>query len=187
MRWVLGLLSLTHLNGLMSKVPPPIYSRMYQEVSSGMLGYLQAERVISVPLPIVIVQISNAGVFILLCILPFVMENTVQSKILTPLLTFIISYSFLLIHVITNLLENPFGDDFVDLPLLEVHMLFNEKLLAGEPIEYGLTDPPEPPSAGRGRGLWEALQKTPKICTERLGELGTFSYAPRTFFRIMYK
>ena len=26
-------------------------------------------------------------------------------------------------------------------------MLFNEKLLAGEPIEYGLTDPPEPPSA----------------------------------------
>merc|ERR1711924_153160 len=85
---------------------------------------------------------GNAGLIIMLCMLPFVMENTVQSKVLTPLLTFIISYSFMLIHAITNLLENPFGDDHIDLPLLEVHSLYNEKLLAGEPVNNDMFRPP---------------------------------------------
>jgi hypothetical protein len=143
MSWTLGLLSSAHLSGLMGSVPPPIYSRLYQEITNGMWGYLQAERVVTVPLPIVITQISNAGLIIMLCMLPFVMENTVQSKVLTPLLTFIISYSFMLIHAITNLLENPFGDDHIDLPLLEVHSLYNEKLLAGEPVNNDMFKPPD--------------------------------------------
>ena len=46
------------------------------------------------------------------------------------MLTFGTVFGLVMIHVITNALEIPFGEEFMDLPLLEMHTGFNRNLLA---------------------------------------------------------
>jgi hypothetical protein len=132
--WLLNLLTGVMMENIIT-MAPPIYSRIFQEISNGMWGYLQALRIVVIPMPEIITVMSNGLILYSFCILPFAVENSVQSKILTPLLTFLISWCYLLIHIITNMLEVPYGDDYIDLPLLEMQYNFNSKLMAGNPLD----------------------------------------------------
>jgi predicted membrane chloride channel (bestrophin family) len=126
--WVLLFVSQLIRNGVV-KIPPPCYTRVYQEISNGMLGYSQAARIANVPFPEVITRCCYIGVLAIIIVIPVVIEKFTQSIVMTPLITLITIFMFLVIHCIAIQLESPFGEDFVDLPLLEIHSAFNSNLL----------------------------------------------------------
>ena len=114
---------------------PPIYSRLYQEVANGMWGYFQAVRITQVPLPMCVTQMANVLVFVSFVYVPIAVAESVESGIFTPPVTVSISFTVVIIHCITNLIEFPFSDEYMDLPLLEFQCCFNGKLLAS-PIGF---------------------------------------------------
>merc|ERR1711937_958745 len=118
--WALNQATKTMTNGLLS-VPPPIYSRIYQEMSNGMLGYSQAGRVASVAFPDILCKTSYFSMISMLTILPIVIMQFTRSYLVTPIITFGITFGFLMIHCVAIQLEAPYGEDQQDLPLLEIH------------------------------------------------------------------
>ena len=141
--WILGLFT-SALNTVMS-VPPPVYTRVYQEVSNGMQGFQDALRVSQIPLPPVVTHLSNGLLICSFVLMPFIVEQTVKSRVLTPLITFVAAYCYLLIHCIANLLERPYGDDFIDLPMHEMQTCFNRKLEAAVPLDLNDFKPKKKP------------------------------------------
>jgi predicted membrane chloride channel (bestrophin family) len=132
--WVLNLVTMCQKTGVVLTAPP-IYSRIYQELSNGMLGFTQASRVACVPFPDLLCKTSYFSMIGMLTIIPFIIEQFSQSYVLTPLLTFFVTFGFLMIHCVAIQLEAPFGEDASDLPLLEMHTSFNTALLTFAAIE----------------------------------------------------
>lgn len=103
------------------KVPPPICSRCYQELSNGMLGFNQAMKVAVVPFPFPFAQMLSLLLvgFVLTC--PVAVLQFTQSAIFTPVLNFVAVLGYWGLNEIACELENPFGDDPNDLPVMEIH------------------------------------------------------------------
>lgn len=110
------------------KVPPPIMSRVYQELSNGALGYNQALKVAMVPFPFPFAQMLALllAFFVLIC--PVIVLQFTNSLLFTPLLTFFAILGYWGLNEIAVELENPFGDDANDLPMLELHHDFIDAL-----------------------------------------------------------
>ena len=66
----------------------------------------------------------------MLTVAPVYMSQFTKSYVITPILTFAVTFGFLMIHCVSIQLEAPFGEDDSDLPLLEMHAAFNDSLLA---------------------------------------------------------
>ena len=95
-----------------------------------MLGYSQALRLAGVPFPDILAKTSYFSMIAMLIVMPLVIEQFTKSYALTPILTFGVTFGFLMIHCVAIQLEAPFGEDTSDLPLLEMHTAFNDALLA---------------------------------------------------------
>lgn len=109
-----------------------------------MLGYQQAYKIACLPFPIPITQLSTFLLLIIVLIVPILIEKFTTALIFSPLLTFSSVFGMLMIHCVALQLEMPFGDDFVDLPMLEMHDAFNSSLLlfyiAKSEVEHPLHD-----------------------------------------------
>lgn len=105
-------------------VPTPILSRVFQELSVGMFGYAEAVRIALVPFPYPFAQMLT-GLLVTFCVFsPVLVQNFTDSQIFGTLLTFIIVYGYWGLNEIAVELENPFGDDMNDLPLVGLHTEF---------------------------------------------------------------
>jgi len=82
-----------------------------------------------VPFPDVLTRIAYLSLIIIVVVVPVVIERFTMSPVMTPMLTLFAVFLFLSIHCISIQLESPYGEDYVDLPLLEMHMAFNNSLL----------------------------------------------------------
>merc|ERR1719230_288360 len=100
-------------------IPGPILSRFYQEMSNGMLGFNQAFKVTFVPFPYPFAQILAALLMLFCCICPIMVVQMTRGRIVPPLLCFAAIFGYWNLNQIAVELENPFGDDPNDLPLLE--------------------------------------------------------------------
>jgi hypothetical protein len=111
--------------------PPPIVSRIFQEMSSGLLFYNNATKMKEVPVPFPYVQINA---FLLntfaafLC--PFAIASFTTVAWLSILTTAVTVISFYAIFMVANEMEDPFGDDANDMPMLEYHREFCASLRA---------------------------------------------------------
>merc|ERR550537_1568694 len=126
--WLTRIISVLISDGLIT-IPPPIYSRVYQELSNGMLGYMQAYKVSVLPFPPPLTHISYALLVAIVVFIPVLIEKFTQAFVFTPVLTFTCTLGLCVMHVVTMQLEMPFGDDFIDLPLREMHQSFNSSIL----------------------------------------------------------
>jgi len=102
-------------------VPPPICSRFYQELSDGLLAYNQAMKIALVPFPFPFAQIVTLLLIVFVLTCPLLIMNFTDSPIFTPVLTFLAVLGYWGLNEIACELENPFGNDSNDLPLLEIH------------------------------------------------------------------
>jgi len=109
-------------------IPPPILSRMFQEMSNGMLGYNNCIKIVSTPFPFPYCQLINLALAFMTVSCAFVMNHLVESPWLGAFFTFISVGGYYAINETATQLEQPFGLDPNDLPLDEYQNRFNDKL-----------------------------------------------------------
>mmetsp|Transcript_90653 Transcript_90653/g.210861 ORF Transcript_90653/g.210861 Transcript_90653/m.210861 type:complete len:498 (-) Transcript_90653:116-1609(-) len=114
--------------GPVLKVPPPIVSRVYQELSNGMQAYHHALMVVIVPFPFPFAQMLTYLLLGFTILAPFMVLQFTRSVIFSPILTFLGVFGYYGTDMIAKEIENPFGDDVNDLPLLSMHKDFNTSL-----------------------------------------------------------
>ena len=81
------------------------------------------------PFPLSLTRLSYILLLMIMTFVPFLIEKFTESIVFTALLSFGSVFGMLMIHVIAVQLEMPYGEEFMDLPLLELHTAFNRSLL----------------------------------------------------------
>lgn len=110
-------------------IPPPILSRVYQELSTGLLGYTHAKKVGDIPFPFPYSQIVS---FLQVCFLfscPFVVMALISEVIPAFFFTFFAAFCYSSLNEVAAELEDPFGTDANDLPLFKLHLRYVHQLV----------------------------------------------------------
>mmetsp|Transcript_79661 Transcript_79661/g.212993 ORF Transcript_79661/g.212993 Transcript_79661/m.212993 type:complete len:450 (+) Transcript_79661:78-1427(+) len=100
-------------------VAPPILSRVFQELSNGMLGFNQALKVGLVPFPFPFAHMLSALLVGFLVVSPLAVTSYTGNPPVAIALNFVVVMGFVSLNEISIEIENPFGDDANDLPLIE--------------------------------------------------------------------
>jgi len=110
-------------------IPPPIATRIFQELSSGMLGYNNCSKIVDTPFPFPYCQIINLGLLFFAVGIAFIMHYYIPDSIfMGSCLTFCSVGGYYAINSVADELETPFGSAANHLPLFEYHNKFNERL-----------------------------------------------------------
>jgi len=109
-------------------VPPPICTRLFQEMSNGMLGFNNANKIHNTPFPFPYAQLITLALMILTLTCGFVMNVFVSSAFWAALFSFLAVAGYYAINEVAIELEDPFGDDANDLPMTDYQRLFNHRL-----------------------------------------------------------
>jgi len=110
-------------------IPPPILSRVYQELSTGLLGFTHAKKVGDIPFPFPYSQIVS---FLQVCFLascPFVVMALISEAVPAFFFTFFAAFCYSSLNEVAAELENPFGTDPNDLPLFKLHLRYVHQLV----------------------------------------------------------
>ena len=129
LHWINELITLHFLNGGFGNVSPPIISRLYQEISTSMLGFAQARRIALLPFPFIYAQLTEFLALVLVVIIPILMNSYVKSITLGTVFTFFSVLGICSMYEATRELEDPFLFEPNDLPLARWQGEFNEMLL----------------------------------------------------------
>lgn len=137
-------------------VPAPIMSRVFQEMSNGALGYSQAEKLADIPFPFIFAQLLAVAMFFIAILAPITFTIITGDSWLTPLISTVVVICFWALNEIAKELENPFGDEPNNVPLVDEHERFVSVLcemhgqtlpkdrayrpLSSPPITFGRSD-----------------------------------------------
>lgn len=113
----------------MLSIPPPILTRVYQEIGAGMGEFHSAQLISMWPFPFPYAQLSLFLTFLHMIISPLIMVQYTKHIFAACFLTCVSVVSVISLNIISLELENPFGDDINDLPAHEVHDHFRDSLL----------------------------------------------------------
>merc|ERR1719387_2193070 len=113
----------------MLPVPPPVLSRVFQELSNGMLFRNNALKIATTPFPFPYAQMSALLLLTHWIITPLVMCLWTNHYVWTFLFTFIPVLSLWCIQFIAAEIEHPFGNDINDLPVQDLQKELNVTLL----------------------------------------------------------
>lgn len=105
-------------------IAPPIQSRMYQELSNGMLALNQAQKIADVPFPFSYAQLMSILITCYTCFIPVYVAVFTQSSIAGPIMAFFLFQGMWGINLSATELENPFGSDVNDITLVDFHDRF---------------------------------------------------------------
>jgi len=109
-------------------VPAPICTRLFQELSNGMLGFNNAAKIHDTPFPFPYAQLITLALLILTLTCGFVMNVFVTSPYWATLFSFVAIAGYYAINEVAIELEDPFGDDANDLPLNTYQKDYNNRL-----------------------------------------------------------
>merc|ERR1719409_657595 len=94
-----------------------------------MVEFHDTLKIVETPFPFPYAQIIALFLFVFAVVTPMVVACWVHNWFLCAVFTFIAVSGFLSINLIAVELEQPFGDDVNDLPLLELQVSVNNMLL----------------------------------------------------------
>lgn len=109
-------------------VAPPIQSRMYQELSNGMLGFNNCLKIADVPFPLPFAQLLGLLLMAFSLLIPIYVIVFTGSYVVGPILCFFLFESLWCLNEVAKELENPFGQDTNDISLTDFHMRFVDAL-----------------------------------------------------------
>eukprot|EP00927_Polykrikos_kofoidii_P064536 TRINITY_DN5982_c0_g1_i1.p1 TRINITY_DN5982_c0_g1~~TRINITY_DN5982_c0_g1_i1.p1 ORF type:complete len:604 (-),score=92.81 TRINITY_DN5982_c0_g1_i1:244-2055(-) len=121
MFWIINCLALISKD---LDIAPPIQSRMYQELSNGMLGFNQSLKIADVPFPFPYAQLLTLALTAFSLFIPLYVALFTQSVILSPIMAFLLFQGVWGVNEVAKELENPFGDDENDICLADFHDRF---------------------------------------------------------------
>jgi len=109
-------------------VPPPIATRLFQEISQGFLGFNNASKIHNTPFPFPYAQLIQLQLIVLTYTFPFVVNVFVESAFFGAVFSFLAVAGYFSINEVAIQLEDPFGDDANDLPMVNYQRLFNNRI-----------------------------------------------------------
>jgi len=124
-------------------VPPPISTRIFQELSNGMLGYKMAYKIYDTPFPFPYVQILTVQLLLLTITSGFVVNVFVDSPIWAVMFSCVAVGGYCAINEVAKELEDPFGVDANDLPMQNYQHEFNCRLMCCASLNMGKFRLPE--------------------------------------------
>merc|ERR1719478_623598 len=119
------------INGVSSGIiasPPPIVSRVFQELANGRMNFQAAKKIASFPFPFPYAQMLMVMLIIHGLCTPAAAALLVRDLATCCFTTFVTSLSFWSINYIAAELEMPFGDNANDLPVEDLQTGFNDSL-----------------------------------------------------------
>jgi len=152
-------------------IAPPIQSRMYQELSNGMLGFNNCVKVADVPFPLPFAQLLGILLAAFSCLMPVYVVIFTQSPIVSPIVCFFLFESLWCLNEVAKELENPFGQDVNDISVNDFHVRFVDTLMSlSSPKQQavlhhpslGLPDPDAAPDASAALEVALDLTDDPK-------------------------
>jgi len=115
-------------SGILS-VPPPILTRVFQEMGAGLVNYHKAQQIVIWPFPFPYTQLNLLLIQIYTILTPLVVCTWGTWSWLCAIFTFISVTCMIGLDLIASELENPFGEDPNDLPVADLQRDFNKGLL----------------------------------------------------------
>jgi len=114
--------------------PPPVYSRVYQELSAGNLAYNHARKLADIPFPFIFTQLLGIMIVVACLLVPLFaallsFESDREISYSSVLLSCLVCIPLVGLNEMSKELENPFGTDPNDVPLLEGLECFVECLV----------------------------------------------------------
>mmetsp|Transcript_13411 Transcript_13411/g.31509 ORF Transcript_13411/g.31509 Transcript_13411/m.31509 type:complete len:651 (+) Transcript_13411:91-2043(+) len=116
-------------SGLLN-VPAPILTRVFQELGAGLVEYHKAQQVVIWPFPFPYTQMNLVLVYVYMIMTPLVISAWGFAPLTCAVATLVSCVCMIGLDLIASELENPFGDDDNDLPILDIHKQFMRVLLA---------------------------------------------------------
>jgi len=147
-------------------IPPPILSRVFQELSNGIVDVQAARKISEFPFPFPYAQMISCFLILHYVLSPFLACFLVSDPLAAGTVTFVTVFAVWSINYIAAEIESPFGDDPNDIGVVEMQLMFNKglkRLMAPEsrmPPAFTY-DPDVHPlfvfSMGRRRALHQSL------------------------------
>eukprot|EP00403_Amphidinium_massartii_P021497 CAMPEP_0178391254 /NCGR_PEP_ID=MMETSP0689_2-20121128/11071_1 /TAXON_ID=160604 /ORGANISM="Amphidinium massartii, Strain CS-259" /LENGTH=694 /DNA_ID=CAMNT_0020011797 /DNA_START=323 /DNA_END=2408 /DNA_ORIENTATION=+ len=109
-------------------IAPPIQSRMYQELSNGMLGFNNSLKIADVPFPFPYAQLLDMSLIAFTCFIPIYVSIFTQSLYAAPALAFVLFEGIWCFNEVAKELEQPYGSDANDMSLEDFHARFMSQL-----------------------------------------------------------
>jgi len=112
------------------KAPPPIVSRVFQEISNGMVAYNSACKMKEIPVPFALVHFQTILLLFFVTFSPVVIscfvggEGHFMSVLMSVIASVVVVAGFCALWLVANELEDPFGFDPNDMPMSEFHRCF---------------------------------------------------------------
>lgn len=159
MMWILLELSELSISGLLL-TEPPILTRVYQELSNGMLSYFRAMQIEAVPFPFPFAQVINYTLYGFFLFCPFIVMEIVNGLgsrgYMRPdqmwpavVLNFCACSAVAALNEISIELEDPFGDDMNDYPIAAqqwtVNWAIEDLYFSAVPVDYDPGAKAQPP------------------------------------------
>lgn len=104
--------------------PPPMVSRIFQEISNGILAYNGAIKIKQVPVPFAYVQFNALILNSFNLLAPIAIARFTEDVAMSIITAVLISGGFTAMWLVANEMEDPFGADHNDLPVLQYHEHF---------------------------------------------------------------
>jgi predicted membrane chloride channel (bestrophin family) len=122
-------LIVTALDSGVLKIPPPILSRVFQTLSRGFVNLLNAKKITDTRFPFPYAQLLSVLLFCHMIMTPVMISNLIENWVWAGIFTFVPLFGMFSLNYVAIELENPFGDDDNDLPMLEFQQEMNNCLL----------------------------------------------------------
>eukprot|EP00928_Gymnodinium_smaydae_P031463 TRINITY_DN2307_c0_g1_i2.p1 TRINITY_DN2307_c0_g1~~TRINITY_DN2307_c0_g1_i2.p1 ORF type:complete len:483 (-),score=47.13 TRINITY_DN2307_c0_g1_i2:130-1578(-) len=127
LQWIQRLIVDNVSSGVLN-VAPPICSRVFQELSIGIVSLQEAKNISEYPFPFPYAQILTITLILQTFLLPYYLALTCEGPIATASFTFVIMLCLWGINLVGVQIENPFGDDANDIPSAELAAEMNKSL-----------------------------------------------------------
>jgi len=127
-QWITELIVEHMHTGVLKHIPPPVLTRVFQEIAQGNQGFQSALTITNVPVPLPYSQLSIAMLCIYSLVMPYFSIKMTNHWYLSALMSFLMIASMCAVHLIAVEIEQPFQDDPNDLPMHEIHDRMNECL-----------------------------------------------------------
>mmetsp|Transcript_29674 Transcript_29674/g.54656 ORF Transcript_29674/g.54656 Transcript_29674/m.54656 type:complete len:421 (-) Transcript_29674:76-1338(-) len=108
-------------------IAPPIQTRMFQELSNGMLGFNQCVKLADVPFPFPYAQVLTIILACYTAFIPVYIVCFTSSRIVSTIMSFILFQGIWGLNETAKELENPFGPDVNDITLIDFHLRFMDQ------------------------------------------------------------